>query len=98
MLLRSLPLSTSKSATLLPRWIARSEWRKRSAVDCVHQATRFELEHGQLRLAVRLCPFHFEELAALVKRQGADWSATRGKYDWIESRLWAASKGLKSGL
>jgi hypothetical protein len=69
-----------------------------SAVDCLHEATRFELEHGRLRIAVRLCAFHFEELADLVKRQGKDWSETRGKYDWLESRLWAASQGLKSGL
>jgi hypothetical protein len=69
-----------------------------SAVDCLHEATRFELEHGRLRIAVRLCPFHFEELTDLVKRQGKDWSETRGKYDWLESRLWAASQGLKSGL
>ncbi|MGA7760707.1 MAG: hypothetical protein WCA59_03095 [Candidatus Binataceae bacterium] len=69
-----------------------------SAVNCLHEATRFELEHGRLWIAVRLCPFHFEELADLVKRQGKDWSETRGKYDWLQSRLWAASQGLKSGL
>ena len=47
---------------------------------------------------MQFCAFHFEELARLVRRQGKDWSATRGRDDWIESRLWAASQGLKSGL
>jgi hypothetical protein len=36
--------------------------------------------------------------AGPVRRQGKDWSATRGRDDWIESRLWAGSQGLKSGL
>ena len=46
---------------------------------------------------MRLCAFHFEELADLVKRQGQGL-VERGKCDWLDSRLWAASKGLKSGL
>lgn len=69
-----------------------------STARCPHRATCFELRHGRLRLAIQFCPFHFEELARLVRRQGKDWSATRGRGDWIESRLWAASQGLKSGL
>ena len=67
-----------------------------SAVNCLDEATHFELEHGRLRLAVRLCAFHFEELCRLVKRQGKDWGATA--CDWRDARLWAASKSLKSGL
>ena len=65
---------------------------------CRHRAMHFELEHGRLRMPVRLCPFHFEEMSGLVKRQGKDWATTRGPDDWIDSRLWAASKALKSGL
>ena len=53
---------------------------------------------GRLMLPVQLCAFHLEELADLVKRQGKAWPETRGKYDWLESRLWGTSKGLKSGL
>ena len=35
-------------------------------------------------------------LPGLVKRQGKDWGTTA--CDWRDARLWAASKGLKSGL
>jgi len=63
---------------------------------CRNEATCFEFRHGRLRLAIQLCRFHFEELARLVKRQGKDWGATA--CDWRDARLWAASKGLKSGL
>jgi len=69
---------------------------RRDGSTCTHRATCFELPHGRLRLPVRLCAFHFEELGQLVKRQGKDWGATA--CDWRDARLWAASKGLKSGL
>jgi hypothetical protein len=69
-----------------------------SSSRCRHEATRFKLKHGRRPLNVRFCPFHFEELSRLVKRQGKDWSETRGKYGWLASRYWAASKGFKSGL
>jgi hypothetical protein len=75
---------------------SRSERRDGSISTCPHQATCFELRHGRLRLGVRLCAFHFEELGRLVKRQGKDWEETA--CDWRNARLWAASKGLKSGL
>lgn len=69
-----------------------------SSSSCRNEATRFELKHGSLPLRVRLCPFHFEELARLVRRQGKDWSVTRGPDGWLASRYWAAAQGLKSGL
>ena len=69
-----------------------------SSSSCRNEATRFQLKHGRLQLSVRLCPFHFEELARLVGRQGKDWSGTRGPYGWLASRYWAASQGFKSGL
>jgi hypothetical protein len=75
---------------------SRSERRDGSISTCPHRATYFELCHGRLRLAVCLCSFHFEELGRLVKGQGKDWGATA--CDWRDARLWAASKGLKSGL
>ena len=79
-----------------PLCTSRVERRDGSISTCPHPATCFELRHGRLRLTVRLCAFHFEELGRLVKRQGKDWGATA--CDWRDARLWAASKGLKSGL
>jgi hypothetical protein len=81
-----------------PRDGSARDWRHAMPVSipCPHEATHFELRHGRLRLPVRLCAFHFEELGRLVKRQGKDWGATA--CDWRDARLWAVSRGLKSGL
>jgi hypothetical protein len=43
----------------------RTERRDGSISTCPRPATCFELRHGRLRLAVRLCAFHFEELGRL---------------------------------